>query len=183
LSKNFLRYILFAPLTGLIFSLSSAQDSSTLDPLSNVKKCVKVQIDSSRLACFDAAVGELSGAVDTGEVLIIDKEIIEQSKKENFGLVNQDKSDIDTVFEKKNVSAKTENSNLIVNPIMKVEKNARKRAIFYLENGQVWEQTQSGYVYVNKKKQNIAHIKKAALGGFKLRINDKGTLIRVRRIK
>jgi len=57
---------------------------------------------------------------------------------------------------------------------------------FFMENGQVWEQTDSRTVRIPKVRNNIANkaeIQKASLGSFLLRVNGSGRAIRVRRVR
>jgi len=55
-----------------------------------------------------------------------------------------------------------------------------------MTNGQVWEQTDSIDVRIPKVrngKSNTVKISKASLGSFFLRVNGKGSAIRVRRVR
>ena len=55
-----------------------------------------------------------------------------------------------------------------------------------MTNGQVWEQTDRTNVRIPKVrdgKTNNAEISKASLGSFFLRVNGKGSAIRVRRVR
>lgn len=57
---------------------------------------------------------------------------------------------------------------------------------FFMTNGQVWEQTDRTNVRIPKVrdgKTNNAEISKASLGSFFLRVNGKGSAIRVRRVR
>jgi len=61
-----------------------------------------------------------------------------------------------------------------------------KKTRFFFTNGQVWEQTDGTKVRVPKVRNNVANqarISKASLGSFFLRVNGKGTAVRVRRVR
>ena len=54
--------------------------------------------------------------------------------------------------------------------------------VFYMENGQVWRQSDTTGVNVpNRDEGNVAQIRLAAMGSYLLRINGRGRAIRVRR--
>ena len=54
--------------------------------------------------------------------------------------------------------------------------------VFYMENGQVWRQSDTTAVNVpNGDEGNIAQIRQGAMGSYLLRINGRGRAIRVRR--
>lgn len=65
--------------------------------------------------------------------------------------------------------------------VVKTEKDARKRIIFHLENGQQWLQLEVEYFYV--KPGDTAIIRRAALGSFLLGTDRVSKTIRVRRVK
>lgn len=61
-----------------------------------------------------------------------------------------------------------------------------KKTRFFLENGQVWEQIDTRNVRVPKTRNGIAPtvvIQKASLGSFLLRVNGKGSAVRVKRVR
>jgi len=70
--------------------------------------------------------------------------------------------------------------------IRKTTEFGHKKTRFFMANGQVWEQTDGNKVRVPKVRNgtpNTANISKASLGSFFLRVNGKGTAIRVRRVR
>ena len=70
--------------------------------------------------------------------------------------------------------------------IRKTTEFGYKRTRFFMNNGQVWEQTNTTKVKIPKIKNGKAHtaeISKGALGSFFLKINGKGAAIRVRRVR
>ena len=70
--------------------------------------------------------------------------------------------------------------------ISKTTEFGYKKTRFFFSNNQVWEQVDGTKVRIPKVrngKPNTAKISKAALGSFILRINGKGSAIRVRRVR
>ena len=70
--------------------------------------------------------------------------------------------------------------------IRKTAEFGHRKTRFFMTNGQVWEQTDGIKVRVPKVrngKTNNAEISKASMGSFFLRVNGKGSAIRVRRVR
>lgn len=70
--------------------------------------------------------------------------------------------------------------------IRKTTEFGYKKTRFFMSNGQVWEQADGLKVRIPKVRngeKNTAEISKAALGSFFLRINGKGSSIRVKRVR
>lgn len=70
--------------------------------------------------------------------------------------------------------------------IEKTQTFGYKKIRFFLENGQVWEQVDTRNIRVPKVRNgnaNTVKIQKASLGSFLLRVNGKGSAIRVRRVR
>ena len=54
---------------------------------------------------------------------------------------------------------------------------------FTLENGEVWQQTEPGRFSLGRADPDLLTIKRAAFGSFRGRANDKGSGVRMRRVK
>lgn len=70
--------------------------------------------------------------------------------------------------------------------IRKTTQFGYKKTRFFMTNGQVWEQADGIILRIPKTrngKPNVADIRRAALGGFFLRINGEGSAIRVKRVR
>lgn len=70
--------------------------------------------------------------------------------------------------------------------IRKTTEFGYEKTRFFMANGQVWEQTDGRKVRVPKARngqKNTAEISKAIMGSFMLRVNGKGTAVKVRRVR
>lgn len=68
----------------------SAQDQSespaaSVDYVAQLKACRDIPGESQRLACFDTAVGAMVAATETGEVNIVNREDVRQTRRSLFG--------------------------------------------------------------------------------------------------
>ncbi|MEQ8406472.1 MAG: hypothetical protein RKE49_15355 [Oceanicaulis sp.] len=58
-----------------------------------------------------------------------------------------------------------------------------QRGRFHMENGQVWEQTETQRMRMPRNSDAFAHIRRLTMGGYVLSINDRGARTDVRRIR
>jgi len=161
------------PVFILSAGFAAAQEIST----ATVYACAEKAGDAERLACYDEAVGRLKMAEEAGDVRTVTRAEVEQVKKDSFGfsipsLPGFGKSDND--------SEKLEE---IALNITGISKNGYGKVLVTLENGQIWEQTDSKKVYVKKSKPpKQAIVKRAAMGSFMVKL-DKQSGFRAKRVK
>jgi len=99
----------------------------------------------------------------------ITKPVLKESEDENFGLT------------KKEPPKEIESRTLTV---ASTERWGPSRLIrFTMENGEVWQQTDAKSIRVGKGNPDVISIKKARLGSFVARLNDKKPAFRVKRLK
>jgi len=99
----------------------------------------------------------------------ITKPVLKESEDENFG------------FTKKEPPKEIESRTLTV---ASTERWGPSRLIrFTMENGEVWQQTDAKSIRVGKGNPDVISIKKARLGSFVARLNDKKPAFRVKRLK
>ena len=166
-------------------SAASAQNAAQPEELKAVYACKTKPDPNERLACFDAAIGNFETAEKSGNIVTFDAKDNEKEKRGLFGrkkkkdkAVTRNKIDGNDVF--------GDNLKKVSLEISRTKAFGRQKIRFYLENGQVWEQTQDEIIRVPKVKDgklNIANIRKASFGSFMLNVNGKGKAVRVKRVK
>lgn len=139
--------------------------------------CKAIVDPAARLACFDAQVGKLEQATAAGEVLVTDRAAVRETRKGLFGFRlptfglfgGGDEEDKDEIKE--------------------IQGNvASARTFGYgawritLEDGSVWEQTDSERLVFDPRKGDKVRIYKAALSTYRMNI-DGQRAIRVRRVE
>ena len=188
----------------------AAEDMASSSALNDIYSCAAIEDDDKRLACFDRAVKSVKSAEETGDLVAVDKSQVQTLQREAFGfnLPSLPKFRIPTLVRrqaaKNNISetapsdiaeepansaqvlekTKTGEISKIVYSIARIKKRANGKLVFYLENGQVWAQTNPKDINLPRNVEGLkAEIKKAAFGTYLLRINGKGGAIRVRRTR
>lgn len=67
---------------------AAAQDetaAASVDYLEGLKSCQQIADDAQRLACFDRAVGTIVTAEAAGDVQVVDREAVRQTRRSLFG--------------------------------------------------------------------------------------------------
>jgi len=161
-------------------ALAQSAQTPSAKTLAGLYACEAISAPTEQLECFKRETALLRAGETSGEFVTIDKEAAKEIEKDGFGF-NIPKL---RLFASKDGDKKSKPLKELTLPIDRTSKTARGYVRFYLENGQVWEQTQSEYVgRLGKKDPDMLTIKNAAFGSFRARVNEKGPLVRVRRVK
>ena len=146
----------------------------------DVYACAEIQNDDERLSCYDNAVGRLKIAEEKGEIATVTREEVEQVKKDSFGFSIPSLPKL--ALPKLGGGDDREIKELEL-AVASARLNPYKKAVVTLENGQVWEQIDSTSIFISKKKPpQMAKIKSAAVGSFKMKL-DNGRTFRAKRVK
>jgi hypothetical protein len=196
-------------------NLAAAQsaDEANKTTLDSVFECAAIEAEMDRLACYDTAVGRLKTANDSGDLVTITRQQVEDVEKDAFGFslsslprlfsraqsqitggetddltdpVNSGQEAGQAVDKKKQIQKEEETYrvNTIEQPLRRVVEFSYEKNRFYLENGQVWDQTSSEKLRIPRErdgKRNFVEIRRGALGSFLLRVNGTGKAVPVER--
>ncbi|SMQ62178.1 hypothetical protein SAMN06297468_0663 [Altererythrobacter xiamenensis] len=151
---------------------ATAQDSAAdPDHLEELQRCQIISDDGARLACFDAAVGGMVAASEAGEVQVVKKEEVEQTRRGLFGF---------TMPKIGFLGGDGEEMKLLQSTITGV-RSIRRGYILTIEEGSVWQLSGVPSRLRPPKVGDDVEFKKAALGSYFVRINGqigvKGTRI------
>jgi hypothetical protein len=147
-----------------VAALAVAGDRAIPAALKRLIDCRSVTADPERLACYDSAVAQLTGVLDKGEVVALDKQQVTTARRQAFGFHLPSLSMFDT-------SGQPE-----LDRISATVKDAHQRAdgtwVIELEDGAVWSQIPddehlSRYPHRGSK----VEIRKASLGTFFINID------------
>lgn len=76
----------FSVAFSLVFAFgASAQGEAPPDQLQSLRDCMVIKLDTERLACFDQAVKAVISLKDRGEISVVDKEVIAETRRGLFG--------------------------------------------------------------------------------------------------
>ena len=170
---------MFRPMIGTLAILivggpAIAQESSA--STAAVYACVELEDDAERLACYDSAVGRLQQAEEAGELTTVSREDIEEVRRESFGLSLPSLPRLALP----SLGGDDEELNRVTVAVDRVRADAYGKAIVTLENGQVWRQIDDTRVLAIRRGAEMAEIRRASLGSFKMKL-DNGRSFRAKR--
>ena len=139
-----------------------SSDAGSPDYLENLKTCQSIADDAARLACFDTAVGSMVAATETGDVQVVDREDVRQTRRSLFGfslpdlgIFGADDEDEDELF---------------TTTIERVRYTGRNSARITTVEGAVWEMNNIPRSRRPFEAGDTVEFKGAALGYYFLRI-------------
>jgi hypothetical protein len=163
----------------LITALSGAGEAAAQQSLTDkLYACTGMADAQARLACYDAAVGQLKQAQSTGDVAVVSRADVQKAEKDQFGFSSPPQA---AIIAGANAPAAAELDNVKVT-ITAATKRADGKFRFTLDNGQVWDQTDTVRVRMLPDPPFAGEVSKGALGSFFLKPADK-TAVRVKRVK
>ncbi len=145
----------------------SAQDGpaeADTDYFEGLKACQVITDDAERLACFDAAVGTIVTASDEGEVQVVDREDVRQTRRSLFGFNLPDLN----IF---GSDGEEEEDELFTTTVERVRYLSGRKARVTTAEGAVWEMKNIPRRLRRIEPGDTVEFKPAALGYFFLRIN------------
>jgi hypothetical protein len=137
--------------------------------------CRKVATNSDRLACYDAAVDEMSRALTKGDVVAVDHEQVAAVRRQAFGFSLPSLSLFDH-------GDKSEASERITAQVAKAYQQPDGKWVLELDDGAAWVQTDDEKLGRWPRAGSKAEIRRAAMGSFFINL-DGQRAIRARRLK
>jgi hypothetical protein len=149
---------------------AAAAGNALIDALA---ACRALTEAAARLACYDEASARLAQAVDRKDVVVLDRQEISQTRRSLFGfsLPRIALFRGDTAEEQSEIVAK----------VASVRELGNGKWQIRLEDGAVWETTEASMAVNDPRPGDEVKIKRAALGGYMIRIAGQRVL-RARRV-
>ena len=147
--------------------------SATPAVLKALFDCRAITADAGRLACYDAAVGQVSKAESTGEVIIVDRQEARAARRQAFGLDLSALSILDRSEEKTEVDR-------VIGEVASARQSPDGRWTVVLVDGAVWKQADDLTLSKDPKKGSRAEIRKASMGSYFMNL-DGQRAVRARR--
>ncbi len=144
-----------------------AQQDSKTPTLRALKGCMAERDTTRRLACYDDKVGALAKAEEAGDVIVTDRERMQQSQQAALGLRKSRKPDSAGAGPIR-ITAK----------IQSVREISYGKWLFVLENGMRWRQTDDERIF--PQAGQTVTVQPASLGGYSMKLGTH--LIRVARV-
>lgn len=154
-------------------ALGATTQSRENSPIARIAECRSITADAARLTCYDQAVGAVQTAQASGEIVVLDRAAVDESRRRAFGfdinIVNPFNRD-DGLEELSEVETK----------LVSVRRVGAGKALFTLEDGSNWLQIDDTSPYFKERAGVPVRIRRAALGSYLLSV-DGARSIRVKR--
>jgi len=157
-----------------VLSGQSAPAQERPETLTRLLDCRAVADSSARLACYDAAAGALDMAERQGEVVVIDRAGVAETRRQLFGF---EMPTLPRLFGPADAIAEIDS---IETTLQSAALVGEGRWVFRLQDGGVWRQIDSERVRFQNRPGQPVRVRKAALGSFLLTVGD-SRAVRVRR--
>lgn len=159
-------------------SAAATLSGQTLPPqerpeaLARLVACRAVTDSAARLACYDAAAGALDTAERQGEVVVLDRAGVNETRRQLFGF---DLS-MPTLFR----GEASVEINSVESTLERATRTGEGRWVFRLADGASWRQIDSEAVHFDNEPGQPVRVRKAAMGSFLLTVGG-SRAVRVRR--
>ena len=164
------------------FFATPAYADATRDALTEIAKCADIPDSSARLKCFDAAVpGARSALASPAQPEKEKRGILEW-----FGFSRPQKPATKPEEFGKPPPSRPDEITQITASVLEFAKTARGRAVFILDNGQVWRQLDGDDTVVLEPQPGTTMkvtIAIGLLGNYNLTVEGRNALVRVFRLK
>jgi nucleoside phosphorylase len=144
------------------------------EALARLMACRDVADSAARLACFDAAAGAFDAAEREGDVVVIDRAGVAETRRQLFGF---EMPSLPRLFGPEGAVAEVD---AIETTLQSAVLTGEGRWVFRLEDGGVWRQIDSERVRFQNRPGQPVRVRKATLNSFLLTVGG-SRAVRVRR--
>ena len=170
----------------VIVASTPAWANSPNDSLTEVAKCADVPAATERLACYDKAVADAKVALAGGSV---QEAAIHTGEEEEGGVLRwfgiSERKPV-TKPQEFGMPAEKEITEMSA-AVVELTRAGYDRAIFVLDNGQIWRQIDGDTMEVrdsvSPSRSLQVKIERSVFGAYTLRINGRNGFVKVRRVK
>ena len=143
------------------------------ETLERLMACRGIADNTARLACFDTAAGALDTAQRQGDLVVIDRAGVAETRRQLFGFEMPSLPRLfgpEGAVEIESIESTLQSASLV----------GEGRWVFRLADGSVWRQIDSERVRFQNRPGQTVRVRKASLGSFMLTVDD-SRAVRVRR--
>ncbi len=154
-------------------SIQAAPVQERPETLAQLMACRGIADNAARLTCFDTAAGALDTAERQGDVVVIDRAGVAETRRQLFGF---EMPSLPRLFGPEGAAE----IDAIESTLQSASLIGEGRWVFRLADGSVWRQIDSERVRFQNRPGQPVRIRKATLGSFLLTVGD-SRAVRVRR--
>ncbi|MXP45131.1 hypothetical protein [Allopontixanthobacter sediminis] len=145
---------------------AATQGGENVEYLDLLKSCQAEAADSARLACFDSAVSRMLKANEEGDLQVVDRADVRETRRKFFGLSVPDLG----IFKKRDESD-TEELEVLQSTITSATRT-RQGWVIQTAEGALWQIDEAPRRLLDPEPGQPVEFRKAALGSYFIRVND-----------
>lgn len=152
-----------------IASPSVAQQAPQEQSLDALKACRALSGDAERLACYDRAAGEIVGAADRGEIRVVTKADVEQTRRGLFGFTLPKLG----LFGGREGEEEPEPLDLLESSVTSARQIDRTTYVFKIAEGNAtWQIREAPSRFIGPRVGDKVVFKRATMGTYFIRVNN-----------
>ncbi len=153
---------------------TQAQEAPRPELLNRLTACRATADEAARLACYDDAVAALDAAEREGEVVVVDRAQVRDSRRALFGF------DLPSLPAFGRVTTGEDEVSSVETTLTRASRGGDGKWVFRLADGSTWRQIDSESVFFPNREGTEVRVRRAALGSFMMTVGS-SRAIRVRR--
>ena len=161
-----MRHALFLPALALLLAFV-ASPALAQSPLKALEDCRGVAGAEAKAACYDTAAQALSRAVETGEIVIVQKREAQAAQRSAFGL----SLPAFTIFDRKGPSGTPQPLDALEGEVQRAYRDANDKWVVVLTDGAVWRQTDNETISRAPKQGSKVEVRRASFGSYFMRVD------------
>ena len=151
------------------FALAQARLMDRVPLLQNLLACRAVAVPGERLACFDRTSAALEDAERQGEVTVLDRAQVRDTRIRLFGLELTDLN----IFGR---SGPTEAIESIETTLISARQSQKGEWVFVLANGSTWRQIDRERLTGTPTPGSVVRVRQGAVGSYLISVNNSRSL-------
>lgn len=169
-----LRWAVFALAALGASTAAAAQEAQRPELLNRLTACRAMTDSAARLSCYDTAVEALDAAERQGEVVVVDRAQVRESRRALFGF------DLPSLPAFGRVESAEDAVSSVETTLTRATRGGDGKWVFRLADGSVWRQSDSESVFFPNREGTEVRVRRASLGSFMMTVGN-SRAVRVRR--
>lgn len=155
-------------------AFAQAQEAARPELLNRLTACRALADSTARLSCYDGAVEALDAAEREGEVVVVDRAQVRESRRALFGF------DLPSLPAFGRVEGAEDTVSSVETTLTRATRGGDGKWVFRLADGSVWRQSDSESVFFTNREGTEVRVRRASMGSFMMTVGN-SRAVRVRR--
>lgn len=158
--------IAVATFAAAVSTSAVGQDAEKIEYLQVLKTCQEEAAEAARLACFDSAVSRMIEANEQGDLQVVDRADVRETRRKFFGLAIPDLG----IFKKRDENDKEELE--VLQSTITTVNRTREGWVLETAEGALWQLDETPRRLLDPKPGQPVEFRKAALSSYFIRVNN-----------